>query len=398
MVRSGGETRPPATPPLGAAVGEPLIVGDSQALRDICAMARRVAASDAKVLVTGESGVGKDLIARLIHWHSKRAAGPYVPVNCAAFTESLLESELFGHVRGSFTDAVRDSPGKLQLAHGGSVFLDEVGEMSLRMQALLLRFLESGEIQPVGAEAARARVDVRVIAATNRDLQEGVAAGRFREDLLYRLDVVHIHMPPLRDRPGDVRALISHLLARAERQVTLDESAMAALEAYRWPGNVRELQNVVERLVWTTAGDVIGVDDLPRHLRPGRVERVVPARERRRQMADDLFRALTDGTLSFWEHVHSLFLDRDLTRHDIRELVRRGLAATRGNYRAVVALFGMPPTDYKRFLNFLTTHDLMVDFRPFRGGSAAADPAENRGQPPDAAAGPSPNGRPRAGR
>jgi transcriptional regulator with PAS, ATPase and Fis domain len=367
----------PAASPDAVQTSGPLIVGDSQALRDVCAVARRVAASDAKVLITGESGVGKDLIARLVHWHSKRASGAYIAVNCAAFTESLLESELFGHVRGSFTDAVRDSPGKLLLAHKGSIFLDEVGEMSLRMQALLLRFLESGEIQPVGADGPRAPVDVRVIAATNRNLQEAVASGQFREDLLYRLDVVHIHVPPLRERPEDVRALVAHMLATSERQVIFDEGAMKALETYRWPGNVRELQNVVERLVWTTAGDVIGVDDLPRQLRPSRVERLVPAHERRRQMADDLFRAITDGTLSFWSDVHRLFLDRDLTRHDIRELVRRGLVTTRGNYRSVVDLFGMPPSDYKRFLNFLTTHDCVVDYRPYRSGgkdSAATKP------------------------
>jgi DNA-binding NtrC family response regulator len=352
-------------------IDKPVLVGRSEALRVICSLAERVAASDAKVLITGESGVGKDLIARLVHCQSRCASGPYVAVNCAAFTETLLESELFGHVKGAFTDAVRDTVGKLHLAHNGTIFLDEVGEMSLRMQALLLRFLENGEVQPVGAERGQARVKVRVIAATNRNLPEAVASGRFREDLLYRLDVVHLHVPPLRERPDDVKPLVAHTLAKAERRIHFTEGAMRALESYRWPGNVRELQNVVERLVWSTVGDTVDVEDLPAALRPGRVERVTPVRERRRQLADELFKSLTEGSLSFWEHVHTLFLERDITRHDIRELVKRGLAATHGNYRAVVGLFGMPTEDYKRFLNFLTTHDCVVDFRPFRLGGGA---------------------------
>ena len=361
-------TGPSSSPAVVSGIGKPLIVGPSEALRVLCSLAERVAVSDAKVLITGESGVGKDLITQLIHWHSRRAASAFVAVNCAAFTESLLESELFGHVKGSFTDAVRDTVGKLQLAHNGTIFLDEVGEMSLRMQALLLRFLENGEIQSVGAERGRARVNVRVVAATNRDLHEAVAAGRFREDLLYRLDVIHLHVPPLRDRPDDIRALVVHTLSKAERKIEFTEDALLALEAYRWPGNVRELQNVVERLIWTSVEAVVDVGALPASLRPGRVERVFPTRERRRQLADELYKSLTEGSLSFWEHVHVLFLERDITRNDIRELVRRGLTTTHGNYRAVVGMFGMPTTDYKRFLNFLTTHDCVVDFRPYRSG------------------------------
>jgi len=359
-----------ASPPPGVTddTGRPLIIGRSGGLRAVCALAERVAAGDAKVLITGESGVGKDLIAQLIHVHSQRTEGSFVAVNCAGFTETLLESELFGHVKGAFTDAVRDTVGKLQLAHNGTIFLDEVGEMSLRMQALLLRFLENGEIQPVGAERIPAHVDVRVIAATNRDLTEAVSAGRFREDFLYRLNVVHIHVPPLRERPDDIRVLVAHMVSHAERQITFSDEALRALEHYRWPGNVRELQNAIERLIWTSVGDVVGLDELPATLRPGRVERVVPTHERRRQLADELYKSLTEGSLSFWEDVHTLFLERDITRNDIRELVRRGLTTTHGNYRAVVGMFGMPTTDYKRFLNFLTTHDCVVDFRPYRSG------------------------------
>jgi len=192
------------------APAKPLIVGRSSALLSICELAERVAAGDAKVLITGESGVGKDLIARLIHANSKRSAQPYIAVNCAGVPETLLESQLFGHVKGAFTDAIRDKAGLLQQAHRGTIFLDEVAEMSLRMQAMFLRFLENGEIQPVGSDVMKTQVDVRVIAATNKDLATAVASGHFREDLMYRLDVVHIRVPPLRERAEDVRALIEH--------------------------------------------------------------------------------------------------------------------------------------------------------------------------------------------
>jgi DNA-binding NtrC family response regulator len=222
---------------------------------------------------------------------------------------------------------------------------------------------------------------VRVVAATNKTLADEVAAGRFREDLMYRLDVVHLHVPPLRDRREDIGALVEHLVARAKRPIHFSEEALAALETYRWPGNVRELQNVVERLIWMSPGDTVVLADLPPKLRPGRIETVLPTRDRRRQRADELFKALTDRQLDFWEHVHTLFLDRDLTRHDIRELVKRGLSATHGNYRGVVRLFGMDDGDYKKFMNFLTTHECVVDFRPFRnpapngtrGAAVAAD-------------------------
>jgi len=357
-------THPAPEPP--SRTGKPVIVGRSVALQAICALAERVAEGDAKVLITGESGVGKDLIAQLIHSRSRRSNQPFVAVNCAGVTETLLESQLFGHVKGAFTDAFRDKVGMLQQAQNGTIFLDEVADMSLRMQAMFLRFLENGEIQPVGSDMMKTQVNVRVIAATNKDLALAVAAGNFREDLMYRLDVVHIRVPPLRERAEDVRALVEYHLSRAQRRINLTEEALHALETYRWPGNVRELQNVVERLIWTSVDDIVGIENLPPRLLPGRSDTILPLRERRRQRADDLFKALTDGSFSFWEHVHPLFLDRDLTRQDLRELVRRGLASTRGNYQAVVRLFGMPDTDYKRFLNFLGTHGCVVDFREFR--------------------------------
>ena len=335
-------------------------------MRSLCATAARVAAGDAKVFISGESGVGKDLIARFIHAQSPRADRPFVTVNCAAITETLLETELFGHARGSFTGAYRDKPGCLELADRGTIFLDEVGEMSLRMQADLLRFLENGEIQRVGGTDSRKHVDVRVITATNRDLAERVASGHFRKDLLYRIKVVHLHIPPLRTRREDIRALIERAVARSERPFRLNGEALKALERYTWPGNVRELQNVIEQVTWTTESDEIGFNDLPEPVRSASVAGVFLKRERRRQLADDLYAALVDGNYTFWDHIHPLFLGRDMTRHDLRQLVRRGLSSTRGNYRALLKLFGMPDEDYKRFMNFLATHECAVDFRPFR--------------------------------
>ena len=212
-------------------------------------------------------------------------------VNCAGMPETLLESELFGHVKGSFTGAYRDKRGKIQLAQNGTLFLDEVGEMSLRMQALLLRFLENGEVQSVGSDQAHARVDVRVIAATNRDLGELVASGQFREDLLYRLRVIHLHVPPLRERHEDVQVLTKHFLARAGRELTFSDDAQRAFQGYRWPGNVRELLNVVEQLVWLSPNGTIEVEHLPVSMRSAS-GRLAPAEDRRRQVADDLYDAL----------------------------------------------------------------------------------------------------------
>jgi DNA-binding NtrC family response regulator len=343
------------------------MVGASPEILEINALTRRAAAGDAKVLVTGESGVGKDLVARQLHMYSRRAGGPFVAVNCAGLTETLLESELFGHARGSFTDAHRDKQGKLQLAHGGTLFLDEVGEMSLRMQALLLRFLENGEIQSVGTHHALMHVDVRVVAATNRDLPDRVAAGRFREDLLYRLRVIQIHVPSLRDRRRDVPLLVQHFLRKFGRATQISADAMEVLERYTWPGNIRELQNVVEQSVWQAEGPIVEVAHLPPTVRTsGQIVR--PGQERRRQTADDLYDAIVSQGYSFWEHIHPLLLSRDITRYDMRELIVRGLQHTQGNYRALLQLFRVPEEDYKRFHNFLDAHDCKVDYRIFRKG------------------------------
>jgi DNA-binding NtrC family response regulator len=339
----------------------------SQAMDAVIKAAGQIGASDAKLLIGGETGSGKDGIARYVHASSARCRRHLVTVNCAALSETLLESELFGHVRGSFTGAYRDKIGQVQRAHHGTLFLDEVGEMSARMQALLLRFLEDGEVRPVGAERPRTRVDVRIIAATNVDLDDRVAAGRFRSDLLYRLRVIYLRVPPLRDRPEDIPVLVKLFLTRAPAPISVSDAAMQLLVEHRWPGNVRELRNVIEQVIARAPGAVIQ----PSHLPPGVLGRASIVRgdaERRRQVADDLYHALVSGQCSFWDDIYPLFLLRDMTRQDLRELVQRGLAKARGNYRALLTLFGLPQEDYKRFLNFLTAHDCGVDFRPFRVG------------------------------
>jgi DNA-binding NtrC family response regulator len=203
-----------------------------------------------------------------------------------------------------------------------------------------------------------------------------VAAGKFREDLLYRLRVIHLHIPPLRDRVDDIRPLAMHFFARSGHLVTLTDDAWQVLTRYRWPGNVRELQNVVEQMAWLSSSpDVpIGVEHIPAIVKATGPS-ILPTRERRRQVADELYQALVQGGYSFWEHIHPLFLNRDITRHDIRELVRRGLSASRGSYRTLLQLFGIPAGDYKRFMNFLATHDCRADFREFRNANADAPQA-----------------------
>ena len=219
------------------------------------------------MLVEGESGTGKELVARAIHTHSPRAGAPFVPVNCTALTESLLESELFGHARGAFTGAVAAKRGLFETANGGTMFLDEIGDMGPKMQAQLLRTLQDGEVRPVGGSEP-IRVDVRLVCATNKDLDEEVKAGRFREDLYFRINVVTVHLPPLRERREDVPILVAHFLAKLARRerraaAALSPEALKLLNAYGWPGNVRELENAIERAVAVAKGNVVLPSDLP---------------------------------------------------------------------------------------------------------------------------------------
>jgi two-component system response regulator HydG len=249
------------------AQGEPDVVFESTRFREVYDLALRVASVNSPVLILGESGTGKELIAKTIHRNGPYRQKKFLAINCAALTETLLESQLFGHIKGAFTGAVQTKKGLLDEANGGTLFLDEIGDLSPSLQAKLLRVLQEGEFIPVGATEARF-VDVRFMAATNKDLEREVLQGRFREDLYYRLNVITLTLPPLRDRPEDIRALVPHFLAKVAvkfnqttKQFTLD--ALALLENYHWPGNVRELENTVERCVIMARGEIIDRDQLP---------------------------------------------------------------------------------------------------------------------------------------
>jgi DNA-binding NtrC family response regulator len=251
-----------------ASLGE--LIGTSPAMRDIAALIRKIAHNRSSVLITGESGTGKEVVARTIHFHGSRAGQPFVPINCTAIPEGLLESELFGHVRGAFTGAHASKRGLFEKATGGTLFLDEIGDMGLGLQSKLLRVLQDREVRPVGGTQSL-KIDVRIIAATNRDLQEEMRTGRFREDLYYRLAVIPIHIPPLRERPEDIPALAEGFLERhdEERRHRLTPEAMDRLMAHAWRGNARELENVIERALALAETDEIGPGDLPLAGAPG---------------------------------------------------------------------------------------------------------------------------------
>jgi transcriptional regulator with PAS, ATPase and Fis domain len=371
----------PLAPDAGLRRTQARLVGSSEATRELDEQISVAARSDAKVLITGESGVGKEVTASLIHQRSRRSHRAMVAINCAGIPDTLLESELFGHVRGSFTGAHRDKPGLLEMARDGTVFLDEVGEMSLRMQALLLRFLETGEIQRVGAEGAQAHVDVRVICATNRQLEDRIAEGQFRTDLFYRLKVVHLDIPPLRERRDDLPDLIAYFAQHLAREhgrppLSLPQDVMARLLTHGWPGNVRQLKNVIERLVIRGTAGPVSLGDLPADLLPPPQNVVLmsalqpgvacDASGATEELATRLFDQVVLGGGSFWTVVYEPFAVHDLTRATLRTVVELGLRATHGRYSELVRLFNMDARDYKRFLNALKKHECLVPFHPFR--------------------------------
>jgi transcriptional regulator with PAS, ATPase and Fis domain len=362
----------------------PLLIGDGPLMAQLRADIQTATRSDAKILIVGETGVGKEVVAKLVHMGGLRRQQKFVAINCAGLPDSLLESELFGHVRGSFTGAYRDKLGLAALADRGTLFLDELGEMSARMQGILLRFAETLEIHRLGADRIDGRVDVRIIAATNRNLLERMASGDFREDLYYRLNVIHLIVPPLRERGTDILLLFHHYLAHychthgCEVPALLPSTEEVVL-TYPWPGNVRELKNVVERLVVRHHGGALGPDVLPAEMRRPAIPSipVVPTAPgttvavlRQYPAADAAWTEMVASGKSFWTVVHPLFIDRELTKTDVREIIRRGLEETQGSYRKLIELFHMMPGDYKRFLAFLYQHDCHLPFHPFRESRA----------------------------
>lgn len=318
------------TPTLGELALPDSVVAQSPQMRSVLEEAAIVAGSDSRVLITGESGVGKEIVADLIHTWSSRGNAPIIKVNCAAIPENLLESELFGHEKGSFTGASAQRIGRFEEANGGTVLLDEVAEMSPALQAKLLRVTHDGTFQRVGSNQDHV-VDIRILAATNRDLEAEVAAGRFREDLFYRLNVVEIHVPPLRERPADILAL-AHKFAEhfLKRRARLSPSAISCLELYEWPGNVRELRNAIERATLMAAGDLI----LPEHL-PKRVYEAGRSAEREadetspgRRIEDVervvILRALREHGYNRTETAQSLGISRRALIYKIRHYREQG--------------------------------------------------------------------------
>ncbi len=278
------------------------IVGKNASMQKIYELVEKVAPSKATVLVSGESGTGKELIARAIHFNSPRKDASFICVNCGALPETLLESELFGHEKGSFSGAVSQRKGRFELAHGGTLFLDEITEMSPPLQVKLLRVLQEMEFERVGGSQT-IKVDVRMVAASNRDLKSEVAAGRFRSDLFYRLNVVRIHLPPLRERPDDIVLLVNHFLNKhsqsdARTCLAIDPEALRYLLDYQWPGNVRELENVIERAVILSNGDTIAVKDLPSEIRDAQEYGYNGGMDRRR--SDDLLSPHSEERESSW--------------------------------------------------------------------------------------------------
>lgn len=331
-----------------------VMIGRSARLQELHHKVEKIAPFEAPVLITGESGSGKESLAQAIYLLSPRRGKPYIAVNCPQFQEgNLTVSELFGHRKGSFTGATADRRGCFELANQGVLFLDEVADLHPSAQMMLLRALAFGEFQPLGAEETRA-ANVRVVAASNRTLDELRSEQRFRDDLFFRLRYFHVHVPALRDREDDWRLLTEYFLCRLEAQYGIAKRFSAAslrlLGGYPWPGNVRELASVITMGYAMSDGETIEPKDFASML-----EQPPPAQA---NAGADLFRRLITGDVSFWEGVHAPFLARDLNRAQVREIIRRGLQHSGNSYRALLAAFHLPAGDYQKFMDFLRHHDL----------------------------------------
>ena len=310
-----------------------LMIGDSYGMVRLREQVATAAPTNGRVLIFGENGTGKELVARNIHAMSRRRTGPFVEVNCAAIPEELIESELFGHVRGAFTGAVADRRGKFEVAHGGTIFLDEIGDMSLKTQAKVLRVLQEQAMEAVGS-STQIRMDARVLAATNKDLPVEIRAGRFREDLYFRLNVVPISVPPLRERVEDVPLLADHFMAMLAREYgrlpkTFDTDAVAALQRYKWPGNVRELRNLIERLMIMVPGDRVSARDLS-FLEHGAEPHAVPVAR--------------SGAIAPLHHARDEFE---------KQYILRALASQHGNMSRTAEVLGVERSNlYKKMRSF----------------------------------------------
>ncbi|HVT58702.1 MAG TPA: sigma-54 dependent transcriptional regulator [Thermoanaerobaculia bacterium] len=325
------------------------LLGSSGVMQRLKTELKTVAPSDSRILILGENGTGKELVARQIHRLSRRASGPFVEVNCAAIPEDLIESELFGHVRGAFTGAAGDRPGRFEQADGGTLFLDEIADMSLKTQARVLRVLQEQRFERVGG-AATVKVDVRVLAATNKELADEIRLGRFREDLFFRLAVIPLRVPPLRERLEDVPALVAHFVAfvageLGRRPKAVDREVMVRLQEYAWPGNVRELRNLVERMMIMTPGDRIGLGDLPPAVRGDPV----------------------DPSRAVWEHDYPSL--RDARSAFEKHFIERKLAELDGNVSRTAQVLGLERSNLYRKMR---AYGIEVEREAGNGGSLAA--------------------------
>ncbi|UCF37597.1 MAG: sigma-54-dependent Fis family transcriptional regulator, partial [Acidobacteriota bacterium] len=340
------------------------IVGEHPSWLFVLDQVRKVAPTRATVLITGESGTGKELIARAIHQLSNRADQRYFAVNCATVGEDLVENELFGHIKGSYTGANDSRGGMFEVTTNGTLLLDEISTMPLQIQAHLLRVLDTKTVRRIGG-TREISVDTRVVAATNEDLKALVAAKRFRHDLYHRLNVVQINLPPLRERSSDIPMLCHYFLSILSREngrsVRIRSDAVKLLEGYPFPGNVRELRNLLERLYHGTKAQEITADTI--NSRTG-IQRVNPRRSS--YQVDTRWDLMVSQGVSFDTAVKEPYLAREICTDDVIQIITRGLIATGGNYRKLTELFNIPPGGYRSFLRFLSTHGCKVDFRPFR--------------------------------
>jgi len=334
------------------------IIGNSRPIRELCSHIARISNNGATVLIQGETGTGKELVARAIHKLSARSRGPFVAVDCGAISESLLESELFGSKRGSFTGAVADRPGVFESANTGTLFLDEISNMNLAMQAKLLRVLQEREIRRVGETRSR-RIDVRLIAASNTNLKQLVADGAFRQDLLFRLNVIGVTTPPLRSRREDIPVLASYFLKQLNTTQkagkTFGPGALDALLTHSFPGNVRELQNSIERGFFTASGQKILSIPIEASSGDQSVNEV-------RKWLDDL----AEGRRNFWTEIRDRYKRRDISREKVVALIDLGLRSTRGSYKNLASLLRIDEGDYRRLMDFLRRNNCLLDFRPYR--------------------------------
>jgi transcriptional regulator with PAS, ATPase and Fis domain len=342
------------------------MVGASKSIQAVFSQIQVAAANIANVIIEGESGTGKELVAKAIHAAGARAKQPLITVDCGAIPEGLIEAELFGAKRGSYTGAVADRPGLFEAAQGGTIFLDEISNMTTALQAKLLRVIQEREIRRIGETKSRP-VDVRLIVASNQSLESLANEGRFRKDLLYRLKVLHIKVPPLRERRDDIpmlaQAFLQKLNTANKTKKYLAQGVMQHLAAHKFPGNVRELQNVIERAFFSAKGMLISEAPLEGH---------GPSSSPAADEVQTWFKDLSEGRKDFWSAVQKRYKRRDISREKVVALVDFGLRSTRGSYKNMATMFRLKGRDYRRFMDFLRRNDCLLDFRPYRKSSADA--------------------------